>query len=132
MIGAAIGAGIGRFSGIGGLLLDHLLSARIVTSNGQLATVSNTSNPDLFWGVRGAGANLGLLTSATFKLMPLVNNGLFYSYDMTVSAENADAYFKAVSSLADTSSALPAKLSMATVINYNSTSGGVSQRIYIM
>ncbi|KAI1120194.1 Glucooligosaccharide oxidase [Nemania abortiva] len=125
MIGAAIGAGIGRFSGVGGLLSDHLLSARVVTGNGHLAMVSNTSNSDLFWGIRGAGANLGLLTSATFKLMPLINKGLFYNYDMIISADKAESYFKAVASLAaSSSSALPAKLSMATVINYSSTSGG--------
>lgn len=126
MIGATIGAGIGRFSGLYGLLMDQLLSARVVTADGRVVIVSKQSNADLFWGIRGAGANLGIVTSATFKLSPLVNRGMFANYDMIIPLEKNESYFKAVSALQDRASALPAKLAMATAITYDNNTGGVS------
>ncbi|KAI1350305.1 Glucooligosaccharide oxidase [Xylaria sp. FL0043] len=123
MIGATIGAGIGRFSGLYGLLLDQLVSARVVTADGRLVTVSARSNVDLFWGIRGAGANLGIVTSATFKLSPLVNGGMFANYDMIFPAEKNQSYFKAIAALGEGRSALPAKLAMATAVTYDNATG---------
>ncbi|CAJ2508334.1 Uu.00g133600.m01.CDS01 [Anthostomella pinea] len=125
ILGATVGAGIGRLSGLYGLLLDQLISARVVTAVGQMVTVSNDTNPDLFWGIRGAGANLGLLTSATFQLSPLVNNGDFSSYDMIFPAAKNGSYFDVLASFNDGSSAFPAKLSAASAISYNSTTGEI-------
>ncbi|OTA57984.1 Glucooligosaccharide oxidase [Hypoxylon sp. EC38] len=123
VIGAVIGAGVGRLSGLYGLTLDQLISARVVTADGQIVTVSDDSNTDLFWGIRGAGANLGILTSATFKLSPLINGGYFASFDMIFPAEKNESYFDVLASFDDGSSALPAKLAAASAISYNSTSG---------
>ncbi|KAK8108235.1 uncharacterized protein PG998_010248 [Apiospora kogelbergensis] len=76
MIGVTLGGGIGRLDGLQGLVLDALVSARIVLANGTLLEVSKTSNPDLFWGVRGAGQNFGVVTSATYKVQPLYKGDL--------------------------------------------------------
>ncbi|KAJ0418289.1 hypothetical protein BJY00DRAFT_325145 [Aspergillus carlsbadensis] len=70
LIGATLGAGIGRLSGTQGLMIDALLSVRVITAAGSLLTASETSNPDLFWAIRGAGANFGIVTSATYRLTP--------------------------------------------------------------
>lgn len=59
-----------------GLSLDALLSVRIVTGTGKAVTASKTENPDLFWALRGAGANFGIITSATYEIYDYTNNGL--------------------------------------------------------
>ena len=54
-----------------GLSLDNLLSVEIVTADGQVRTASATENADLFWAVRGAGSNFGVVTSFEFRLHPV-------------------------------------------------------------
>jgi FAD/FMN-containing dehydrogenase len=54
-----------------GLACDNLLSADIVTADGQLRTVSATEHADLFWGVRGGGGNFGVVTSFEYRLQPV-------------------------------------------------------------
>jgi hypothetical protein len=48
-----------------------LLSCEVVTAKGQLVTASERSNPDLFWGLRGGGGNLGVVTSFLFSAHPV-------------------------------------------------------------
>ena len=54
-----------------GSSVDNLLSVDIVTADGQVRTASETENPDLFWAVRGAGSNFGVVTSFEFRLHPV-------------------------------------------------------------
>jgi hypothetical protein len=42
----------------------------VVTANGTIQTASQTSNPDLFWGIRGGGSNFGVCTEFVQKLHP--------------------------------------------------------------
>lgn len=65
-----LGAGIGRYQGVFGLLIDSLVSVRLVTADGRLITVSATSNPDLFWAIRGAGSNFGISTPSFLTKTP--------------------------------------------------------------
>jgi FAD/FMN-containing dehydrogenase len=51
-----------------GYCVDNLVSVDIVTADGQVRTASETQNPDLFWAVRGAGSNFGVVTSFEFRL----------------------------------------------------------------
>ncbi|CAJ2500233.1 Uu.00g030860.m01.CDS01 [Anthostomella pinea] len=75
MEGATIGGGIGFQQGNHGLILDALLSVRIVTASGDLVTASKTENANLFWAIRGAGANFGIVTSATYEIYDQINAG---------------------------------------------------------
>jgi FAD/FMN-containing dehydrogenase len=55
--GLTLGGGIGWLMGSYGLSCDNLLSVDIVTAKGKLLKASANENPDLFWGVRGAGGS---------------------------------------------------------------------------
>jgi len=66
--GLTLGGGIGWLGGKHGLACDNLLSVDIVTADGKLLSVGPTDYPDLFWAVRGAGANLGVVTSFEYRL----------------------------------------------------------------
>ncbi|QSZ36199.1 hypothetical protein DSL72_007325 [Monilinia vaccinii-corymbosi] len=122
MVGVSIGAGIGRLQGIYGLLSDALISATVVTASGRVLHVSETSNSDLFWGIRGAGANFGVITSATYRVQPLINGGIFTSVDMIFPASKNVSYFNTLASMANGNGTFPAKLAAISNIVYNSTS----------
>lgn len=66
--GITLGGGYGWLAGKYGLACDNVVSVDIVTAEGRLLTASATENADLFWGVRGAGANFGVVTSFEYKL----------------------------------------------------------------
>lgn len=61
--------------GVHGMMIDNLLSARVITAEGKLVTASNSENPDLFWALRGAGHRFGLVTQVTFKTHDLSSLG---------------------------------------------------------
>jgi FAD/FMN-containing dehydrogenase len=69
--GLTLGGGNGDLSAVGGFACDNVLSVDLVTADGSLLTVSADENPDLFWAVRGAGANFGVATSFVLKLHPM-------------------------------------------------------------
>lgn len=69
--GLTLHGGLGVLHRTYGLALDNLLSVEIVTADGQVRTASATENPDLFWAVRGAGSNFGVVTSFEFALHPV-------------------------------------------------------------
>jgi len=69
--GLTLGGGLGYLMGKHGAVCDNLLSVDLVTAEGALITASEESNPELFWAVRGAGANFGVATSFRYRLHPL-------------------------------------------------------------
>ncbi|ORY71928.1 uncharacterized protein BCR38DRAFT_480404 [Pseudomassariella vexata] len=99
LIGVTLGGGLGRFTGVHGLLLDALVSVRLITADGKLREVLKNKHPDLLWAIRGAGANFGVVTSATYKLSPLRNNGDILNADFIFPAEKSSGYFRALEAL---------------------------------
>jgi FAD/FMN-containing dehydrogenase len=69
--GLTLGGGIGWLSRKHGLTIDSLLAADVVTAAGERLRASGEENPDLFWGIRGGGGNLGVATSFEFHLHPV-------------------------------------------------------------
>lgn len=67
-IGPALGGGFGRYRGYFGLVLDNIIDMTVVLANGTVVHVSSTSNPDLYWGMKGAGQNFGIVAEANFKI----------------------------------------------------------------
>ena len=69
--GLATTGGIGLLGRRYGLTIDHVIAAQVVTADGELRRTSETENSDLFWALRGAGANVGIATSFEFRAAQL-------------------------------------------------------------
>jgi FAD/FMN-containing dehydrogenase len=79
--GLTLGGGMGWLTRRHGLSVDNLLSAEIVTADGQILRSSPEEQPDLFWAIRGGGGNFGVVTAFEFqahKVGPMVQLGLFF------------------------------------------------------
>jgi FAD binding domain-containing protein/berberine-like enzyme len=66
--GLTLGGGVGWLMPKYGLALDNLVAADVVLADGRVVRASVDDNPDLFWAIRGAGANFGIATSLEYAL----------------------------------------------------------------
>ena len=69
--GLTLGGGLGWLMGIHGLAADNLLSVELVTAEGAVRKVTELSDPDLLWALRGGGGNFGIAASFEYQLHPL-------------------------------------------------------------
>ena len=127
MLGATLGGGIGRLQGVHGMILDALLSVQIVTAFGDLITASKTEHSELFWAIRGAGFNFGIIVSATYQVYNASNGGQFLNADFQFPASSNTTHWEILKSFDAT---LPPSLSLTSSVAYNSTTGQVC-RVYL-
>ncbi|PPR02442.1 hypothetical protein CVT24_001991 [Panaeolus cyanescens] len=68
--GLILGGGFGFLSGSYGLAIDNLIQATVVTADGSVLKASKSENADLFFAIRGAGGNFGVVTEFVLRLHP--------------------------------------------------------------
>ncbi|KAH1604126.1 hypothetical protein KXV73_000463 [Aspergillus fumigatus] len=117
-IGPTLGGGLGPLYGIRGPQVDSLVSARLVTASGDVITVSRSENRDLFWAIRGAGANFGIVTSATYRIYDQTNGGMAVSAQFAFAPAVNRSVFDLMESMNDE---YPPGMSGGMILSYNHT-----------
>ncbi|KAH0610191.1 uncharacterized protein H6S33_011718 [Morchella sextelata] len=100
VLGVTMGGGVGRLMGRHGLIIDNLVELRYVLANGTAITLNNQTDPELWWGARGAGQNFGIATSATYQVYDQVNDGMHYTVDMEFSMSQLQDTLKVINAQA--------------------------------
>ncbi|MGO1054552.1 FAD-binding oxidoreductase [Crossiella sp. CA198] len=83
VIGYTVGGGLSLFGRAFGWAADRVRALEVVTADGELQHVRPGS--DLYWGLLGGGANLGIVTELTFELVPMPElwaGGLFFDAEL--------------------------------------------------
>jgi FAD/FMN-containing dehydrogenase len=120
MVGATLGGGVSKYQGVHGMIIDALESVKLVTASGELVTASRTSNRELFWGMRGAGFNFGIVTEATYRIHGARNGGTVLNADFRFPARLNATFFEILQSFDET---LPASMSFFISVNNHPTFG---------
>ncbi|KAL4807630.1 hypothetical protein BDV18DRAFT_158846 [Aspergillus unguis] len=100
-LGPALGGGHGTLQGKYGVAADQLISVTLATADGELVTASENENEDLWWAVRGAGHNFGIVTSVTSKIYDVPDEGKWAYEQLIFGEEQVEALFEAFNKLAD-------------------------------
>ncbi|KAI3392060.1 hypothetical protein diail_6289 [Diaporthe ilicicola] len=94
LAGPMLGGGHGFLQGRFGLALDNLVSARVVLGNGSVVAASDGSHPDLFWALRGAGHNFGVVTEVQYKIYDVPEEKTWIFAGMFFTADKVEQVFQ--------------------------------------
>jgi FAD/FMN-containing dehydrogenase len=96
VIGPALFSGEGYMSLEYGNMCDNVLSLDVVLADGRLLTVSANEHPDLFWAMRGAGDNFGVVTSMTMRVynIPKTVSACYLEYDAAQYGKRVMQFFR--------------------------------------
>lgn len=79
LLGPGLGGGHGALQGRYGLVSDQFVSMNVVLGNGTMITVDKTRHSDLWWAMRGAGHNFGIVTSVSSKIYDIQHPNWAYT-----------------------------------------------------
>jgi FAD/FMN-containing dehydrogenase len=80
-VGYTLGGGVGLLGRRYGFAADHVRAITVVTADATVRRATADTDPDLFWALRGAGANFGVVTEMEIDLFPvarLLGGGLYF------------------------------------------------------
>lgn len=89
-VGYTLGGGLGWLARKHGLSADAVVRFEVVTVDGERRVASATEHPELFWGLRGGGGALGVVTAMTVRLFPVTD---VYAGNLYYPAEAAPEVF---------------------------------------
>jgi FAD/FMN-containing dehydrogenase len=108
--GPLLGGGHGYLQSQYGYALDNLVSAEVVLANGSSVEASEEKNSDLFWALRGAGHNFGVVTNFKVKVYDIPDDWTVYTF--FYKGEKLEELFKLVNEI-DSAEDRPEKLMLA-------------------
>jgi FAD/FMN-containing dehydrogenase len=100
-MGPGLGGGHGWNQGRYGLGLDQFIEANVVLGDGSLLTISEESEPDLFWALRGAGHNFGIVTSVRYKIYDVAEDNTWFVGKYAFTQEKLEAVFDVLNGFTD-------------------------------
>lgn len=105
-----------------GYSMDNILSYSVVLGNGTQVIANSTSNPDLFWALKGGANNYGIVTTFVYQALPIE---YISTTIQTFNESEVPAFIDATVNMAEND---PADLAAGSVITitYNVTSGAIS------
>ncbi|KAI4093259.1 MAG: hypothetical protein LQ339_007737 [Xanthoria mediterranea] len=115
IVGPGLGGGFGFYQGYFGLMADGFIEMDVVTADGSEITVSESSNPDLFWAMRGAGQNFGIVTKFRYKIFDYPNGQNVFHATYHFFEDRLEVLFQHLNSLIDNGS-LPKKVNAYVVL----------------
>ncbi|KAI0430779.1 hypothetical protein F5Y09DRAFT_355753 [Xylaria sp. FL1042] len=98
----------GYTAGQHGLVSDNVINMNVVLADGSTVTVNNKSHSDLFWAMRGAGHNFGIVTQFEINIFPQISPTWHY-HNYVWRQDKLEAVFKALNDLQGVGK-LPAKM----------------------
>ncbi|KAI0156018.1 putative FAD-dependent oxygenase [Pestalotiopsis sp. NC0098] len=98
LLGPGLGGGHGWLQGRHGLVADQFLSMNIVFANGSLQTIDEATDPDLWWALRGAGHNFGVVTSVEVKVYDVEYSD--WAYEMfTFNSSKVEEFYDTINNV---------------------------------
>ncbi|GAA3389279.1 FAD-binding oxidoreductase [Cryptosporangium minutisporangium] len=92
VVGVALGGGLSWFGRAHGWVSDSVVGLDVVDADGRPRHVTAESDPDLFWALRGAGGDFGVVTALELALHPAPR---LYGGRMLWAGEHASAVLDA-------------------------------------
>ncbi|KAJ7270858.1 glucooligosaccharide oxidase [Mycena rebaudengoi] len=117
--------GFGFTSRMWGLTLDNILSIDLVLANGTITKASKHINPELFWGMRGAGPSFAITTAIEVSLHPAPASVIIFQYNWQLDVDGAAAALETFRQYVD-SPDLPQEVGAEIVLTKGAIEGNVS------
>ncbi|RYP08661.1 hypothetical protein DL764_001789 [Monosporascus ibericus] len=119
--GLTLGGGIGFQGNARGWAADNVIEYEVVLASGKVVVANETSNADLFWALKGGGANFGIVTNFKLRTAPStkVLAGIY-----TIDGSHMDALITAAADYASyNTDPLSHILPLVEIVNQTTTIG---------